>query len=160
MKLYRRKTRKIIYQLLFSKTFWVEKDVILDTFFWDNSWDFGWNVDMDFLNEIYSIVLENEKILISLIEKYAPKFDINKMPLHSTLAIFISIAEMFFLKEEMPAKVSINEAVEISKIFGDDSSKRIVNWVLNKIFIDSENIAKNIKDKDFLEKIPEKSIFN
>jgi transcription termination factor NusB len=39
------------------------------------------------------------------------------MPLHSTLAIFISIAEMFFLKEEMPAKVSINEAVEISKIF-------------------------------------------
>jgi hypothetical protein len=67
---------------------------------------------------------------------------------------------MFFLEEEIPAKVSINEAVEISKIFWDDSSKKIVNWVLNKIFIDSENILNLIKDKDFLNSLPKKSIFN
>ncbi len=156
MKLYRKKTRKIIYQLLFSKTFWTEKDIIRDTFF---SGDFSSNVDVEFLKTIYSLALENEKVLIFLIEKYAPKFNIEKMPLHSTLPIFISIVEMFFLEEEMPAKVSINEAIEISKIFGDDSSKKIVNWVLNKIFIDSENIKKDIESKEFLDSIPEKSIF-
>jgi transcription termination factor NusB len=72
---------------------------------------------MDFLNKIYILVLEKENFLIYLIEKYAPKFNVEKMPLHSTLAIFIAIVEMFFLEEEIPAKVSINEAVEISKIF-------------------------------------------
>jgi len=34
---------------------------------------------------------------------------------------------MFFLLEEIPAKVSINEAVELAKMYADDSSKRIVN---------------------------------
>jgi transcription termination factor NusB len=34
---------------------------------------------------------------------------------------------MFFLTEEIPGKVSINEAVEIAKVYGDDSSKKIVN---------------------------------
>ncbi len=151
MKTYRNKTRKIVYQLLFAKFFWA-KDFkeILDVFFTEKFWD---NIDLDYLKKIYNLVLKNQKISIYLIWEYAPKFDVKKMPLHSTLPIFIAISEMFFLEEEIPAKVSINEAIEISKTFGDDSSKKIVNWVLNKIFVDQEKIKENIKNKDFLEKI-------
>jgi transcription termination factor NusB len=41
---------------------------------------------------------------------------------------------MFHLTEEIPAKVSINEAVEISKAFWDESAKKIVNGVLNNVY--------------------------
>jgi transcription termination factor NusB len=37
------------------------------------------------------------------------------------LPIYIALSEMFFLNEEIPAKVSINEAIELSKTYADDS---------------------------------------
>lgn len=44
---------------------------------------------------------------------------------------------MLYLTEEIPAKVSINEGIELAKIYSDDSAKKIVNGVLNKLY---ENI--------------------
>jgi len=52
---------------------------------------------------------------------------------------------MFYLDEEIPAKVSINEAVEVAKVYWDNSAKKIVNWVLNKVLEDHEELNK-IKD--------------
>jgi transcription termination factor NusB len=52
---------------------------------------------------------------------------------------------MFFLKEEIPAKVSINEAIELSKIYADDSWKKMVNWILNKVLENINELNKEIK---------------
>jgi len=52
---------------------------------------------------------------------------------------------MLFLKEEIPAKVTINEAVELAKVYGDDSAKKIVNGVLNKIYQDHKDITKDLE---------------
>jgi transcription antitermination protein NusB len=60
------------------------------------------------------------------------------------LPIYIALAEMFFLKEEIPAKVSINEAIEITKTYSDDSGKRIVNGILNKVLENYEELRKEI----------------
>ena len=43
----------------------------------------------------------------------------------------IAVFELLYT-EETPAKVVINEALEISKIFGDEKSSRFVNGVLSK----------------------------
>jgi len=44
------------------------------------------------------------------------------------------------LRSQMaPAKVAINEAVELAKAFGTDSSPRFVNGVLGSIYADLEN---------------------
>jgi transcription termination factor NusB len=48
---------------------------------------------------------------------------------------------MLFLKEEIPAKVSINEAIDLSKYFWDNLSKNIVNGILNSFFTDIELYA-------------------
>jgi len=56
---------------------------------------------------------------------------------------------MFFLSEEIPAKVSLNEAIEIAKVYGDDSSKKIVNGVLNKVVNEVEELQKLAKDFDY-----------
>jgi transcription termination factor NusB len=49
---------------------------------------------------------------------------------------------MLFLKEEIPAKVSLNEAIELSKTYWDDSSKKIVNWILNNFYKNIKNYKK------------------
>jgi N utilization substance protein B len=75
--------------------------------------------------------------MVEIIKKYAPKFSIESMNLTYILPIFIALSEMFFIKEEVPALVSINEAVELAKVYGDESSKKIVNGILHKV---SQNI--------------------
>jgi N utilization substance protein B len=49
------------------------------------------------------------------------------MNIINILPIYISLAEIFFLDEEIPIKVSVNEAIELAKFYSDDSSKKIVN---------------------------------
>jgi hypothetical protein len=66
------------------------------------------------------------------------------MSLLYVLPIYIALAEMFFLHEEIPAKVSINEAIELAKIFSDDPVKKIVNGVLNNVFNDYEKLSNEI----------------
>jgi hypothetical protein len=66
------------------------------------------------------------------------------------LPIYMWLAEMFYLTEEIPAKVSINEAVEMAKVYWDDSSKKIVNWVLNKVFKNYDELNKK-REEDFKE---------
>jgi hypothetical protein len=68
------------------------------------------------------------------------------MSLSYILPIYIWLAEMFFYSEEIPAKVSINEAIEVAKVYWDDSSKKIVNWVLNKVYENFEELDLIKKD--------------
>jgi transcription termination factor NusB len=63
------------------------------------------------------IIIKNEAFFISLVEKYSPKFDPSKMNIMYILPMYIGLAEMFYLTEEIPAKVSINESVEVAKAF-------------------------------------------
>ena len=44
----------------------------------------------------------------------------------------LAVAEILYL-DDIPANVSVNEAVELSKIFGDDNEASFVNGVLGKI---------------------------
>lgn len=138
----RKKTRKFLYQKLFSESFnknWTEK--FLESFLIDS---YKWNLDEKYLKEMFKIVKDKEYFSLYIIKKYSPKFELRNMDLASVLPIFIWVWEMFFYSEEIPAKVSINEAVEVSKTFWDDSSKKIVNWVLNKVMNDYKILEKKI----------------
>ena len=122
----RKKTRRLLFQALFSATFtpFVEED-FLESFF---SKDFEYEID--------------EKYLKEMIKKYSPKFDFEKMSILNVLPLYIAFAEIFYLKEEIPLKVSVNESIELAKIFSEISSKKIVNWVLHNIFNDYEELNK------------------
>jgi transcription termination factor NusB len=52
------------------------------------------------------------------------------------------LAEIFYLDEEIPIIVSINEAVDLAKKFWDNSSKSIVNWVLNNVLLNYDKLEK------------------
>jgi N utilization substance protein B len=79
------------------------------------------------MDEMFSLIVDNQHDILGIIQTYAPKFDLETMMKTNILAIAIAITEMLWLKEEIPAKVSINEAIDLSKYYGDENSKNIVN---------------------------------
>lgn len=146
IKLNRKKSRKLLFQELYSMSFNnLELELFKESFF-ENVFTF--DQDEKYINEMIKIITFYEKFFIYLVKKYSPKFNIESMSLSSVLPIYIWLAEMFFLQEEIPAKVTINEAVEIAKVYWDDSSKKIVNWLLNKVYNEQTELDK-IKNDDF-----------
>lgn len=146
IKVHRKKTRKLLFQELYAMSInEFDSELFHESFINDV---FTFTQDKNYITQMRKAVIFHEKFFIHIIKKYSPKFKIESMSLSYSLPIYIWLTEMFFLEEEIPGKVSINEAVEIAKVYWDDSSKKIVNWVLNQVFKNYDELSK-IKDEDY-----------
>ncbi|MDP5039101.1 MAG: transcription antitermination protein NusB [Candidatus Gracilibacteria bacterium] len=140
----RSRTRKFLYQLLFATTFnSVDVEGFKESFY---SGVFESNIDEEYLSKMYEIILNNESFLIEILKRFAPKFDIKNMEYSYVLPIYIGISEILYYPEEIPVKVSINEAVEIAKVYGDDSSRKFVNGVLYTFSNEVDSLIEESKD--------------
>lgn len=74
-------------------------------------------------------VSDNRQTLDELIHKYAPVWPVNQLSLVDRNILRIALFELLFTPK-VPRKTAINEAVELAKVFGSDSSARFVNGVL------------------------------
>lgn len=84
-----------------------------------------------FLTQVVTgVVNHKDEIDASLIDKLE-NWSLSRLPKIERTVLRIAVFELLFT-EETPAKVVINEALEISKIFGDEKSSRFVNGVLSK----------------------------
>ena len=71
-----------------------------------------------------------------LIEKAAPEWPLPQIAVVDRNILRLGIYELLFDKE-VPPKVAINEAIELAKTFGGESSGKFVNGVLGTIFRES-----------------------
>lgn len=67
-----------------------------------------------------------------IIEKIAPEWPVDQMAVVDRNILRMAIFEMV-VDRETPVKVIINEAVELAKRFGSDSSRRFVNGALGTL---------------------------
>lgn len=140
----RSKSRRYIFQFLYSCSFWNKsRDDFESAFFKEHYLGL---IDFDFCNEIIAWVEKNENKIVAIISKYASRFDIEKMKIETLLPLYIAIYEIFLLKEEIPYKVVINESVELWKIYWDASTSKFVNWVLNSVINDYNKITNELED--------------
>lgn len=91
--------------------------------------------DDGFIKSLIMGVIENNEKIEGYIIKYAPSWPIDKIAMVDRNVLRIGIYELVFNKE-IPPRVAINEAIELSKNFGGDSSGRFVNGVLGAIYND------------------------
>jgi len=87
---------------------------------------------LSFSEELVKGVLQHKSELDALIEKLAPAFPVEQMPIIDKNILRLAIFEILFSKET-PLKVAINEAIELAKGFGSDSSPRLINGILGSI---------------------------
>ncbi len=87
---------------------------------------------LSFSEHLIQGVLRNKSRLDNHIEHFAPAFPVEQMSIIDKTILRLAIFEILF-NNKTPFKVTINEAVEIAKIFGSDSSPRLINGVLGSI---------------------------
>jgi N utilization substance protein B len=87
----------------------------------------------DFARHLLAGVVAHRQQLNALIEKHAPEWPLDQMAVVDRNILRIAIFELSDPSLETPAKVAINEAVEMAKAFGSDSSPRFVNGVLGAL---------------------------
>lgn len=88
--------------------------------------------EFDFFWQLVRGVAANYPELDKYTVKYAPEWPLDKMARVDRVILRIGIFELL-KKEDIPPLVAINEAVELSKEFGDDSSASFINGVLSQI---------------------------
>ena len=86
----------------------------------------------EFATHLVSSVLLFQEQMDHLIEKYAPEWPVEQMAIIDRNVLRIAIFELA-MDENTPVKVAINEAVELAKRYGSDSSARFVNGVLGTL---------------------------
>ena len=91
--------------------------------------------DFSYVTELCHNVLAKQKELDNIIEKAAPEWPIDKISVVDRNILRIGLYELLFAdRKEVPAKVAINEAIELAKKFGGDSSGKFVNGVLGAVY--------------------------
>ena len=85
-----------------------------------------------FARSLVTGVLASGKQIDSLISTYAPAWPIGQMAPVDRNILRVAIFEIR-ISGETPSKAAINEAVELGKVFGSDSSPRFINGVLGSL---------------------------
>ncbi len=91
--------------------------------------------DQSFIWQLIDGVVEKLAKIDEIIEKAAPEWPISQINIVDRNVLRIGIFELLFgNKEEVPPKVAINEAIELAKNFGGESSGKFINGVLGTIY--------------------------
>ena len=95
--------------------------------------------DQSLVWQIVTGVVKHLLKIDKIIEKAAPEWPINQITIVDRNILRIGLFELLYgKKEEVPPKVAINEAIELAKSFGGESSGKFINGVLGTVFKEIE----------------------
>ena len=93
------------------------------------------NKDDSFMKTLLNGVISKQKDLDDIITKAAPEWPIEKISVMDRNILRLGLYELLFAdRNEVPPKVAINEAIELAKTFGGDTSGKFVNGVLGAVY--------------------------
>lgn len=94
--------------------------------------DDGKKLDKDYCETIFRSFLANNQIIDENIKKYSKEWDISRIAKIDLSILRLAITEILFLPD-IDVAVSINEAVNLAKLYGTENSSSFVNAVLGAI---------------------------
>lgn len=100
-----------------------------------------------FAYQLVNGVLEHRKVLDDLIQRYAPEWPIDQIAIIDRNILRIAAYEVLY-SQEIPLRVAINEAVELAKVYGSDTSPRFVNGVLGSLAASEEVLKTACPSRD------------
>lgn len=126
--------RSIAMQSLFQWDFMGQPSAILPALIQQNVEEFALGTkDSEFALELVDGVIKHQDEIDSLIQKFAPQWPLDQITIIDRNILRLGIFELHF-SETIPAKVAINEAIELAKNFGGQASGRFVNGVLGAMY--------------------------
>ena len=127
-KLNRHESREMVFKLLFAREFHRDSDIseFYNSFVEDIEDIFG-----NYVPDTFFGVAESEVELDREIESSSIGWKLSRMSTSTKCALRLATYEM--TKTDLPAKIAINEALEIVKLYDDESAPKFVNGILNRI---------------------------
>lgn len=139
----RHQARAITLQSLYEWDFHAGEKALMDILE-RNLEELAPNLDeKDFAKQIGQGILDQQQVIDETISKFAPDWPLAKITTVDRNVLRIGTYELLF-NFEIPSKVAINEAIELAKTYGGESSGKFVNGVLGAIYRDqlSQGITK------------------
>ena len=154
-------SRSIVLQTLFE---WdlhtLEKNDLKDVLYRNISEFAPSKSDAPFMERLLDGILQKQGELDLVIEKAAPEWPIDRISPVDRNILRLGLFELLFAdRKEVPAKVAINEAIELAKQFGGENSSRFVNGVLGAVYKEigepgKDEISKRKKKEVPFEEMP------
>ncbi len=138
--------RSIVLQSLYEWDFYNYK-ADLTKIIERNLREFGPGInEPEFIWRIAKGVIENFDNLNKIIEKAAPEWPLNQVSVIDRNVLRIGLYELLFADpNEVPAKVAINEAIELAKNYGGPNSGKFINGVLGTIYREIKDSVQKTK---------------
>jgi N utilization substance protein B len=154
-------SRSIVLQTLFE---WdlnsIERNAI-NTVLERNISEFAPNkADMPYMDKLLDGILGKQTELDLILVKAAPEWPIDRISPVDRNILRLGLFELLFAdRKEVPAKVAINEAIELAKQFGGENSSKFVNGVLGAVYKEigepgKEELSKRKKREVPFEEMP------
>ena len=111
--------------------------------------------DVPYMEKLLEGVMAKQPELDLVIEKAAPEWPIDRISPVDRNILRLGLFELLFAdRKEVPAKVAINEAIELAKQFGGDNSSRFVNGVLGAVYKEIGEPGKEEQSKNRKRDVP------
>ncbi len=124
-------SRESAFQLLYSMEIQKENSEEQTDLYIENN-EINDKKKKEFILDIVNGVKKNEDEILNIISSHlTKKWDISRISKIDLVILKIAIYEILYKK--LPYKIAINEAVELAKIYGEDTSSNFVNGVLASI---------------------------
>jgi N utilization substance protein B len=144
--------RTIAMQTLFVWDFNGQKTEMVESLISDNFANFAPNFDDGgFVKDLVMGVITKVTELDDLIRKHATEWPLDQITCVDRNVLRLGIYELLYC-ENIPSRVAINEAIEVAKSFGGDSSGKFINGVLGAIYNDLPEDKKRDNKEEFEEK--------
>jgi len=129
-------SRSIAMQSLYEWDFAGKDNSQLKEIISRNIKEFGPGLDsVEFIERLVNGVIENLAKLDKIISKSAPEWPIEQITIVDRNILRLGLYELLFGdRKEVPPKVAINEAIELAKSFGGESSGKFINGVLGTVY--------------------------
>ena len=126
----RRRARGVALQALYELDCTSHKaDEVLARLVYDEEVD---EETYEFVATLVRGVIGHRREIDAVIAQHAPAFPVDQMAVVDRNVLRIALFELLYT-DDTPLKVAINEAVELAKLFGADSTPRLVNGVLGAV---------------------------
>ncbi|MBU6431381.1 MAG: transcription antitermination factor NusB [Patescibacteria group bacterium] len=146
--------RSTVLQSLYEWDFRSKTDSEMSEVITRNAEEFAGEArDLSFMKELAVNILEKRKDIDNIMTKAAPDWPLDKISIIDRNILRIGLYELIFAdKNEVPAKVAINEAIELAKSYGGEKSGKFVNGVLGSVYREmgepgKDEISKKKKNK-------------
>jgi N utilization substance protein B len=131
----RRKARDQALHILYQREITEESPShILET----GSWCLEDGEPGDFCRELVMGVEAHQARIDGIIEEISENWVLSRMPLVDRNILRLAAFELLYLSD-VPDSVSINEAVEMAKVYGGDDSSKFVNGILGRLAEEHES---------------------